>query len=211
MEKEEVIKLWKKLGVTSGEMEFYCGGDSMGDTNFTYMTENGELDAQSSDKLTSYFEDEVYHNVRFYECSDGHYMGENGTVLIELEDDEFSYSKSAQAEWSEILSGVILIQLTDEQVEFIKGNVSNINGGSDDNPQINYSRDFIMTDKLEEIEKSILELVNNEAQNFEPKWTGEPQDWYTYRTEEDEDFINEKNQLVINIDNYEYVYTDSEN
>ena len=55
-----------------------------------------------------------------------------------------------------------------------------------------------------------LELVDNKTQSFEPDWTGEPQDWYTYRTEEDDDFINEENQLVINIDNYEYVYTDSE-
>lgn len=211
MEKEEVIKLWKKLGVTSGEMEFYCGGDSMGDTYFTYNTENGgKLDASGSDELTSYFEDAVYDNINFYECSDGHYMGESGTVFIELEDDEFSYTKSAQAEWSETVSGVILIQLTDEQAEFIKKNVSNINGGSDETPQINYSRDFIMSDKLEEIEKSILELVNNKTQSFEPDWNGEPQDWYTYRTEEDDDFINEENQLVINIDNYEYVYTDSE-
>jgi hypothetical protein len=209
MEKEEVIKLWKKLGVTSGEFEFYCGGDSMGDTYFTYNTENGKLDDQSSDELTSYFEDEVYRNINFYEASDGHYMGECGTVFIELEDDEFSYTKSAQAEWSETLSDVILIPLTDEQAEFVKKNISNINGGSDENPQVNYSRDFIMTDKDEEIEKSITELVNDKTQSFEPDWTGEPQDWYVYRTE-DVDVINEENQLVINIDNYEYVYTDSE-
>lgn len=207
---EDIIKLWKDNNITQGEFEFSCGGDSMCDTNLVFHSKNKNgVPTDVQDELFNYFEDEVYRNVNFYECSDGHYMGEAGIVTIELDEEEntFTYCKSAQAEWSECLSSEVRIPLTDEEVEFVKNYVANINGGEGDFTNVNYSKDFIMTDKEEEIQKVLMEKVDEYVNDFEPDWNGEPQDWFTFENGDD---IIEGNELVINLDNYEYIYTDSE-
>ena len=208
---EDIIKLWKDNNITQGEFEFYCGGDSMGDTNLVFHSSNDKgVPTEVEGELFNYFEDEVYNNVNFYECSDGHYMGEMGSVYIELDEEtnEFTYSKSAQAEWSECLSSEVRIPLTDEEVEFVKNYVANINGGEGDFTNVNYSKDFIMTDKEEEIQKALMEKVDEYVNDFEPDWNGEPQDWFRFENGDD---IIEGKELIFNLDNYEYIYTDSEN
>ena len=206
---EKIIKLWKDNNITKGEFEFYCGGDSMGDTELRfYSSDENEAPTKVHDELVNYFEDEVYNNVHFYEVSDGHYLGEMGTVYIELDEEEndFTYHKSAQSEWSETLSSVVRIPLTDDEVKFVKNYVANINGGEGDWTNVNYSKDFIMTDKEEEIQKVLIEKVDEYVNDFEPDWTGEPQDWFRFNNADD---IIEGNQLLIDLDNYEYVYRDS--
>ena len=208
---ENIIKLWKDNNITQGEFDFMCGGDSMGDTTLQFYSSNKEgVPTEVADELENYFEDEVYNNVRFYECSDGHYMGEAGIVTIELDEETntFTYCKSAQAEWSESLSGEIEIELTDDEVEFVKNYIANINGGEGDFTNVNYSKDFIMTDKDEEIQKGIIEKIDSAVEDFEPDWGGEPQDWYNFENGEE---ILRGNKLIINMTNYEYIYTDSEN
>jgi hypothetical protein len=206
---EDIIKLWKEHNITQGEFNFNCGGDSMGDTDLVFHSSNEKgIPKKVISELEGYFEDEVYNNINFYECSDGHYIGEAGVVYIELDDDVFSYCKSAQAEWSECLSSEVRIPLTDEEVTFVKNYVANINGGEGDFTNVNYSKDFIMTDREEEIQKGIIEKVDEYINDFEPNWNGEPQDWFGFNNADD---IIEGNELVINLDNYEYIYTDSEN
>ena len=86
MQTNEAIALWKELGITSATMEFSCGGDSMNDYHFNFynsenkQVENGELD--------SFFDDEVFREVEFYVNSDGHYIGEFGSVEITLDEDD---------------------------------------------------------------------------------------------------------------------------
>jgi hypothetical protein len=208
---EDIIKLWKEHNITQGEFNFNCGGDSMGDTDLVFHSSNEKgIPTKVISELEGYFEDEVYNNINFYECSDGHYIGEAGVVYIELDEEGnvFSYCKSAQAEWSECLSSEVRIPLTDEEVKFVKNYVANINGGEGDFTNVNYSKDFIMTDKEEEIQKVLMEKVDEYVNDFEPNWNGEPQDWFGFNNADD---IIEGNELVINLDNYEYIYTDSEN
>ena len=57
----EVIKLWKELNITSVEFHFDCGGDSMGSTEFTVMTDKGTIDAP---EIVDYFEDGNSKSVR---------------------------------------------------------------------------------------------------------------------------------------------------
>ena len=151
---QEAVKLWKELGITECEMEFSCGGDSMNDYTFTFFKGSEKIE---SPELDTFFEDEVYKHVEFYVNSDGHYMGESGKVHIELdeEDDEllfqnhpFTYSKSAQSEFSERFTSVGEMKLTKKELEFLQKNVSNINGGDGDF-NMNFKRDFILTDEDE--------------------------------------------------------------
>ena len=210
---EEIIKIWKDHKVTQAMFEFYCGGDSMGETMFHFETENNEeLPSKVYDELVGYFDDEVYRNVEFYEASDGHYMGEMGNVYIELNDDEddFNYNKCSESEWNESFVSVINIPLTSDEREFVEKNVSSIVGGFDDSPMINYSRDLIITDKSEKLIEELLQKVDKETQEFVPDFEdelggGELQEWYTYNTS-DNDIINSEGELSIQIDNNVCVY-----
>jgi hypothetical protein len=209
METIDAIKLWKEKKIMHCEMEFSCGGDSMNDYTFRYFTEDDSFeDAELTD---GYFDDSVYKNINFYVNSDGHYMGEQGVVQIVLEegDEDFTYSKTAQSEWNETIENELLIQLTDEQAEFIRKNVSDINGGYDEGVNINYSRSFIMTDREEELQKELELLIEGDATNFEPDTDEELQEWYRFESGESIS-INENNQLLIIMRNETYVYTDSE-
>jgi hypothetical protein len=131
MELQEAVKLWKELGIVSARMNFSCGGDSMGDTDWEFEDDNGLV---NSPDLESYFDNEVYRRVNFYEASDGHYMGEFGTVEVELDDSDeddviFNYYKNAQSEWEEAIDNDVEVELTEEEANYVKEYVSDINGG----------------------------------------------------------------------------------
>ena len=181
---EEIIEIWKKENVDHIRFEFSCGGDSMNDTQF-YIVKKDETESQSSD-LLSFFEDEIYKQVEFYEVSDGHYMGESGTVIITLDDDEndFSYSKSSQSEYEETYTNDITIEVTPEQFDYLKNYVSDLNGGNVD-LFFNYSKDFIKTDRFEELETELKEMVINSVNEFDLDVEGEILDEYTIETEDE--------------------------
>ena len=206
MSTEEIIKIWEEHEIIQVRFEFYCGGDSMGDTMFHFDTDTDEkLPSKVVSQLEGYFDDEVYRNVEFYEASDGHYMGECGNVYIELneKEDGFYYMKSSESEWNESVDNDIIIKLSDEETKFIKDNVSNINGGYDDRTNFNYSRDFIMTDKLEELINNLTERIDNTMESYVPEYyDGELQEWYQFSTDfNNKDFINSDGDLVIPISN----------
>jgi hypothetical protein len=209
---EEAIKLWKELGVESCTMDFYCGGDSMGDTSFVLLGSEGTIDC---DELLDFFEDEVYKHVDFYVNSDGHYQGESGNVEIVLEDydgeEEFSYSKSATSEWSETIDNTLEVELTDEMVSFIVNNVLNIRGGYDDKPIVNFKQDFIMSDEEEKILNDISNLIDKTCEDFVPETDDELEEWYNYTTNErGEEIIIKDNKLQIQISNSVIVFTESD-
>ena len=94
---EEIIKLWKEKNIDHVDFNFSCGGDSMNDTEIQiYDKQGNEVECS---EISDHIDSEVYNKVEFYVNSDGHYMGESGTVKVELvEDDEepyLSYSKSS--------------------------------------------------------------------------------------------------------------------
>lgn len=210
MEKEQAIALWNNNGIVRAEMEFYCGGDEMGDYSFVYFNADDE-EVECCD-LDDFFDKAVFDRVDFYVNSDGHYMGESGTVHIELNTDEeeiyFTYSKSAQSEWQETITNTLTIHLTDEQIAYLKEYVRSFNGGSDENPNFNYSKDFIMTDEHERIEKEITTILNETTSDYEPETDNELNEWYNYQNEEP--MFNEHNELLVEMNNEVYVYTDSE-
>jgi len=206
---QEIIKLWKELGVEQVNFEFSCGGDSMNDTSITIEGKDGsEID---NVELRDYFDDVVYKRVEFYEASDGHYQGEFGNVYITLSDDEddFDYNKSSQSEWSERVDSEVPVELTDEQMKFIKSKVLNINGDCD-SLNVNYKNDCILSDKeeefVDELENSLLDILRNYSPDTDE---GEVGEWFTFTTnEEGEDIKFIGNSIVIQISNEVTIFRD---
>lgn len=215
MEKEKIIELWKQLGVTSVEFEFSCGGDSMNDTNMIINTDKGTI---SNDEIESYIDDEVYKNVDFYVNSDGHYQGEAGIVLIELEDadeDEpyFSYSKQAESEWSEQVTNECLIRLTEKEIAFVNKYISRI-GGDDGDINFAYKGDIFLNDEDEDLLTDLGDKICEEVRDFSPDIDeGELQDYYTFNSSKsdiDSDIKIVGNDLIIYVDNTITVYRESD-
>lgn len=217
MQTNEAIALWKELGITSASMEFSCGGDSMNDYHFNFYNANSENKEVQSSELDSFFDDEVFRNVNFYENSDGHYIGESGTVEISLDEDAeeptFSYYKSAQAEWSESFTDEIVVELTEKEVEFVRTKVRNL-VGSQDGSSINYKGDCILDNEEEQISDTLLVKITDKVENHEFETAqGEQEDWFQFNTDEvdgDELPKIEGNKLYISATRQFLVYTDSD-
>ena len=216
---KEAIQEWKKLNISECEMRFDCGGDSMGDYSFDF-TDNDENNVES-ELLDRFFENEVFKNVDFYEASDGHYIGENGSVFIELSEDEseFTYSKQATAEFSEQVEGITYIKLTKKEIELIKSKVRNILGDNDrNNTEIEYKGDVILTDNEDNLLDKIKQKIHDFADDFYPSTddidcddVGDDTEWFNFRLRDEDDELEIKdNKLkLIVVRNY-YVYRESE-
>ena len=212
---QEIIQLWNELEITHIDFEFTCGGDSMNDT--TLNIHKGE-EIIENDTIATYFDHEVYNAVEFYVNSDGHYMGENGNVLIEMNDegDGFNFMKSAQSEWCERITSEVEVEVTDEEIEFVKEFVRDINGGESEGANFNYKKDFIINQKRKELIDSIGSKVSEVCDNFTPdiEGDGEVNDWYSYTTNEDDitdsEVVIKGNKLIVSVSNEYYVYQDSE-
>ena len=206
MEIQEIIKLWKELGVDYVNFEFSCGGDSMNETSIKiYNSKNQEID---SNKIRIYIDDVIYRNVEFYEASDGHYVGESGNVEIRLSDDEqdLEYSKSSQSEWCERITSKIQVLLTEKEVKFIKDKVLNING-EEGATNTNYKQDCILNDEEEGFVTSIEDKIENACRDFSPDILNDTTDWYIFSTNETGDEIRfNDNFLIVQIENEYYDY-----
>jgi hypothetical protein len=216
-EKEKIIQLWKEKGVANIDYEFDCGGDDMGETTLNIFDKEGNL--IECKEIEDYFENEIYNNVEFYVNSDGHYMGERGNVNVYLEEEEdeeepyFSYSKSSTEEYNEREDFDVMIELSDEEIEYISLYVNNINTGWGDDMNFNYATDFIQTDRHEELEKSIDEKLTKFYDDYEPELLGENSETdMSLNTNEDENVITiEGNKLKVTLYYDSYVYKDASN
>jgi len=207
-EEKSVYQLWRELGITHANFEFSCGGDSMNDTNLTLIGANGEQ--VQNNEIEDYIDNEIYNRVDFYVNSDGHYMGESGTVEITLEDDDedFSYCKSSMSEWQESFRSVVPVEFDEKEVNFIKERVLNINGSSDEFA-LNYKMDCILTDDEEEMVKTIEKKIQETLSRFEPETDNEVQDWYSFTTNgEGVEITFNGNELLVQLDNQVYEYRD---
>lgn len=216
MNEKEAIKLFKELGIVKVNFNFNCGGDSMGDTDIVFEKENGET--VENEDLKNYFDDETYKNVEFYVNSDGHYMGESGTVEITLDEDDeepfFNYCKIAQSEFNETITSIFEAELTKEEIEFINKNVLNINGGEDGGCNINYKHDFILSDEEEKLVSELEEKIYDFAEGFTPVTDNDVQEWFTFTTNSEWSDVKEltttENGLMLVISNSVITYSDSD-
>ena len=166
----DIIQIWKENNIEKCVMEFSCGGDSMGDTD--YILYDNEGNQVSNDDITEYFDHKIYDYVDFYEVSDGHYMGESGTVTIELEEYDgepsFTFSKDAQSEFEETFSGTMEFNLTEVEVKLLVEKISNFNKSEwDSQVFINYKDDCVITDEEEVILNDLIKRIEDDSFNFE--------------------------------------------
>jgi hypothetical protein len=206
MELKEAIARWKELNLNRVILTFNCGGDNMGDIDWE-LYDNADNTVIDGD-LVDYFDTEVFKHVDFYVNSDGHYMGEAGTVTIELsyedeEDEDFVYNKDAVSDYEETVTNELVVELTDVELAFVKEYVRDINGGYDESVNFNYSKDFIMTDEMDELERLIGDKVSNAAAEFTPEtFEGDLNDWYRYDIGDGhETVVIKDNSIVLEIYN----------
>ena len=166
----DIIQIWKENNIEKCVMEFSCGGDSMGDTEYTlYDNEGNQV---LNEDITHYFDNNIYEQVDFYEVSDGHYMGESGTVTIELDEydgeSSFTFSKDAQSEFEETFSGTMEFNLTEVEVKLLVEKISNFNKSEwDSQVFINYKDDCVITDEEEVILNDLIKRIEDDSFNFE--------------------------------------------
>lgn len=173
---QDAIQEWKRLGITSCSMPFSCGGDNMNEYSFEFnKVEDGKLTTIESSELHNFFEDEVFRRVDFYETSDGHYMGEAGTVEITLNEDDdkpfFDYSKSAESEWHESVTKFVKLDLTEEEKTFLKSKVTRIEGGDDQETFYAYNGICLLNDAEIDIRAKLSEKLSDIAYSYD-EWDG---------------------------------------
>ena len=164
---EEYVKIWKKHKITHAEFSFDSLSDVEGDITFY----RGDKIIKEKWGLSSYLIDDIFQYVDFLEESDRYYTGERGTVTIELyEEDEdepfFQYTKSSKYLRSEWRGEEILCEITKEQAQFLEEYVSDMSGG-EDGREVNYKKDFILTEKIEEMIDKLHEVFLEQVN----KWT----------------------------------------
>lgn len=208
---ETAVDLWKSHQVEKCEMNFSCGGDSMNDYNFDFLDKDGKS-VDVSKELSDEIESRVFNEVHFYEASDGYYIGETGVVNITLDDDgeSFTFTKTAESEFSEHYTERTILKLEDSEVKFINEKVLNINGGDGD-CVINFKTDCILSDEEEVIYDTLKKKVKDFAEDYEfTEAEGEQEDYYTFSTNEEGDEIDiVDNNIKITINRNFLVYKES--
>jgi hypothetical protein len=125
---EVAVQCWKDLKINHCIMDFSCGGDEMQDFDFVFYGEYENV--LLSDTLNDFFKVEVFEKVDFYVNSSDEYIGEFGTVRIELNEKQadFEYTKSTTSELSERITESFVLQLTDEEFNIFRDKIKDING-----------------------------------------------------------------------------------
>lgn len=209
-DEKDLIERWKSLGVARAECEFSCGGDSMNDTETTLYDK--EETVIEDDELVKGLENLMYDRVEFYVNSDGHYQGEAGTVSItlgypdeyDMDDEEYSeqsdvdedglplrliYIKESQAEYEEMYTGELNIELTEKEAEFITKHISAMmyssSDGRTDDVFYEFNKDMILHEEDETLLSELGERVKEEAEQFVPPTEDNVDHWsddYTFTT-----------------------------
>jgi hypothetical protein len=205
---QDAIQEWKRLGITSCSMPFSCGGDNMNEYSFEFnKAEDGKLTTIESSELHNFFEDEVFRKVMFYECSDGHYMGEAGTVEITLNEDDdkpfFDYSKSSESEWHESVTKFVKLDLTEEEKVFLKSKVRRIEGANDQETFYVYDGICLLNDDEIVIRENLSEKLSNIAYSYD-EWDGF--DWDSDDSYRWEVNVDGGDEIEINITRWFYMF-----
>jgi hypothetical protein len=204
------LEKWKENNVDHVNFIFDCGGDSMNETSIEiYDKDDNVIEVE---EISNYIDEAVYNYVNFYEASDGHYMGEAGTVIITISDDDendFDWCKNSESEWCESELFTEKFELTDEEVEFIDKYVDDINGSmAEDDYNVNYKADFVQTDELVALEEKLVEKIKTYFENYETNLDN-MSDWHTLEVQGDT--LDKDNKTIdLEMSFQHYVYRESE-
>ena len=173
--KKEIIETWKKFQVSYLEVEFYCGGDSMGDVTPSFYDSDGKIIEEEELEAIYYcpdndkqgLESEMYNKVSFYEVSDGFYQGESGIVRIELEGENFTYAKEAESEFDDNRNIETEIILNDEETELVNKYIQGFNFVEEEieSKNIIYKNDIILTPSLKQSLDNLFIKISKEIKS----------------------------------------------
>ena len=164
---KEVLSIWEDKKINFVNFNFNCGGDSMGDTDFTIDSEI-PLTEKEEEIICDYFKYEVYNNVEFYVNSDGYYLGERGNVEITLKDEDedyFEYEKFSISEYSESVNVEIEVSVSKELSDLFKNKVEeSVIRSYDDLPHNNFFEDCVLYNaEIELLNKFMLEAISEDV------------------------------------------------
>lgn len=204
-ELKKIIEVWKAKGISRAEMEFTAGGDSMGDTYWNIFDADDKRVEEK--EIEDYLDREVYHSVMFYTNSDGEYMGESGTVYVQLEDgeDDFHFHKVATSEFNRYYDKEMSLELNNDFKNFLNEYVSRFDGDAD-GFRITYKKDLIYNEVFEAIENDLKKYISENAQDFDVNGEGEIDDMFS-----EFEFVRiADDQLYVRVTKRYYQFQDSE-
>jgi hypothetical protein len=170
---KEVLSIWEDKKINKVDFNFNCGGDSMGDTDFTIDSEI-PLTEKEEEIICDYFKEEVYNNVEFYANSDGYYLGERGNVEITLKDadfiededeDYFEYNKFSVSDYSEATTVEMEVSVSKELSDLFKNKVrESFIESYDDSPVNEFFGDCVLyNSEIEILNNFMLEAIREDV------------------------------------------------
>ena len=153
---------------TSGQIDkiewtYHAGGDSLNDYDHVYFLNGEEVTLENPIDPTDY----ILDNVDIADASDGHYLGEFGTVHVTLEDDELSVYKDYRSEWSEPYTEELSLEVSPEAakvLENIEILIYEISNG--DLEELVFKKDLFVNDEIATIIEDTIDEVVDAADNF---------------------------------------------
>lgn len=207
MNNKKLEKIFTKHNIVRVIADFDMGGDS----GEVYDIEAFDINEQLiplNDYEVGHIRDSIYTNVEFYEISDGHYNGEYGSVTIEYEKEEgeFLFNKEGKAKYTELERNIIFIKFSEDEINYIKEYLSDFGQSGWNGYIFIYKKDFIFTEKHQEIEYSIRDKIILFLDSYDYKEEADGQEEVTIRLHEGPQSYK-LNKVKFNM---EYYYTKEE-
>ena len=214
-----IFEQWEKFKIEKAQYNFWASGDSMQDCGLRYYDADGiEIDSELINKEKIIFdgdlyqfdnrlEDLIWQNNEFYVDGDGEF----GDVFVTLEEGEFNYNKVSKYTTILYEKKYLYIDVTDEDAVFMHKYINEINGNEND-IQVNYKIDFILTDEIVESLRNVQELILYSIDAFLGDFEN-GEDAYEFTTENNEEDISvitvKDNKLRIELSYSTSTFTDS--
>lgn len=159
---------------TSGQIDkiewtYHAGGDSLNDHEHKYLLNGEEVTLNNPIDPTDY----ILDNIDIAEASDGHYLGEFGTVHVTLEDAELSVFKDYQSEWSQTYTEELSLEVSPEAAKVLE-NIETLRYElcNADLEELEFKKDLFVNDEMATIIEDTVEEAVAVADNFVCSYEG---------------------------------------
>jgi len=217
MDINELFDLLDRYNVDHVKLYYNCGGDDTTINCEEINNLNGER--IKSRELSDYFEEYAIDHCDLQDASDDHYMGESGTLKIQIirsfrdtfinengeeEDDyeyDFTYEKEGFYHYREKIHFELNISLDISTIVIIKKNVSSIYGG-DDWITLNLKNGRNVSEEEMVILNELKEKIKVRCAQFEPQTDHEILDFYNFSISSEDD-----DEILFSDDGIKVIYT----
>lgn len=166
---------------TSGQIDkiewtYHAGGDSLNDYEHKYLLNGEEVTPENPIDPTDY----ILDNIDIADTSDGHYLGEFGTVHVTLEDAELSVFKDYQSEWSQTYTEELSLELSPEaakvfeNIETLRYEVCNA-----DLEELAFKKDLFVNNEIATVIEDTVDEAVDVADDFTCQLSKETEEYKT--------------------------------